>query len=119
MLRHLGSHLLCCYDVEGLPRTNNDLERCLRGIKTRYRRKNRNAYLLRYGSGVAYYEWWRKEPQGRLRLDDRFLGAACGPWRAVRTRTRLQCQPHLDRFRFQQHRDQFLATLEILWLSAC
>jgi hypothetical protein len=37
-LLHLRPHLVCCYDMEDFPRTNNDLERCIRAIKTRYRR---------------------------------------------------------------------------------
>jgi hypothetical protein len=76
VLRHLLPHVVCCYDIKGLARTNNDLERCIRAIKTRSRRisgrKNWNAYLLRYGSGVAYYEWWNTQPQGQIQLDDRF-----------------------------------------------
>jgi hypothetical protein len=123
VLRHLQPHLACCYDIEGLPRTNNDLERCIRAIKTRYRRisgrQNWNAYLLRYGSGVAYYEWWSKEPEGRSHLDARFLSLTRGPWREVRARARLLHQPQLDRFRFQHHRQQFLSTLENLWSDAC
>ena len=30
--------LIQCYDLEGLPRTNNDMEGFIRAIKTRYRR---------------------------------------------------------------------------------
>lgn len=123
VLRHLQPHLVCCYDVEGLPRTNNDLERCIRAIKTRYRRisgrKNWNAYLLRYGSGVAYYEWWSQEPEGRLRLDARLSSITRGSWRAIRTRARAQHQPQLDRFRFQHRRQQFLVALEAQWSDAC
>ncbi len=57
-LTHLRAQLTCCFNIKGTPRTNNDLERCIRAIKTRYRRicgrKNWNAYILRYGSCVAY-----------------------------------------------------------------
>ena len=56
----LRAQLIVCYDVAGLPRTNNDMEGFIRAIKTRYRRvsgrKNWNRYLLRYGRRVAYYE---------------------------------------------------------------
>ncbi len=41
--------LLYCYDVEGLPRTNNTMEGYIHSLKTRYRRvsgrKNWNSYL--------------------------------------------------------------------------
>lgn len=54
---NLRPHLIHCYDVVGLPRTNNDMERSIRSLKTRYRRisgrKNWNSYLVRYGSRVA------------------------------------------------------------------
>lgn len=58
VLSNLRPHLVQCYDRESFPRTNNEMERCIRGLKTRYRRisgrKNWNSYLLRYGRCVAY-----------------------------------------------------------------
>lgn len=121
-LTHLRAHLTCCYDVAELPRTNNDLERCIRAIKTRYRRicgrKNWNAYILRYGSCVAYYEWWATQPQGTYCLDMRLQQTTRGPWREVRQRTRTQHQEQLDRFRFKHHRQDFLAALQAQWESA-
>jgi hypothetical protein len=58
VLSNLRPHLVQCYDRQDFPRTNNDLERSIRSLKTPYRRisgrKNWNAYLLRYGRYVAY-----------------------------------------------------------------
>lgn len=75
---HLRPHLIHCYDVAQFPRTNNDMEGCIRAIKTRYRRisgrKNWDAYLLRYGRRVAYYEWWAR---GRLNAS-KSLTRSCG-----------------------------------------
>jgi hypothetical protein len=49
--------LVQCYDIDGFPRTNNEMERTIRAIKMHYRRisgrKNWNNYLLRYGRCVA------------------------------------------------------------------
>jgi len=122
-LVHLRPHLVCCYDVKDFPRTNNDLERCIRAIKTRYRRicgrKNWNTYVLRYGSAVAYYEWWHTQPQGIEQLEVRLQQMTRGPWRAVRSRARAQHREQLDRFRFRHHREAFLAGLEAQWLAAC
>jgi len=122
-LSHLRPHLVCCYDVENFPRTNNDLERCIRAIKTRYRRicgrKNWNSYVLRYGSCVAYYEYWQSLPQGSQNLDARLRQATRGSWKQVRSRARIQHHEQLDRFRFQHHRQAFLAGLEAQWLAAC
>ncbi len=57
MLSNLRPYLMQCYDRQDFPRTNNDMERSIRGLKTQYRRvsgrKNWNAYLLRYGRSVA------------------------------------------------------------------
>jgi Transposase IS66 family len=51
VLSNLRPHLVQCYDRQDFPRTNNDMERSIRALKTPYRRvsgrKNWNAYLLR------------------------------------------------------------------------
>jgi hypothetical protein len=61
VLSNLRPHLVQCYNRADFPRTNNDMERSIRGLKTQYRRvsgrKNWNAYLLRYGRCVAYAAW--------------------------------------------------------------
>ncbi len=47
VLSNQRPHLVQCYDREDFPRTNNDMERSIRGLKTRYcrisGRKNWNA----------------------------------------------------------------------------
>ena len=57
----LRPHFIQCYELEGLPRTNNGMEQYIRHLKTRYwrisGRKNWNAYLLRYGSSIANSDW--------------------------------------------------------------
>ena len=51
VLSNLRPYLVQCYDRQDFPRTNNEMERSIRRLKTRYRRisgrKNWNAYLLR------------------------------------------------------------------------
>jgi hypothetical protein len=46
--------LFTCYNVEGLPRTNNELERFIRPSKMRHRRvsgrKNVHDFTIRYGA---------------------------------------------------------------------
>lgn len=58
--KNMSPRLFHCYDLEALPRTNNDMEGFIRSVKTRYRRvsgrKNWNRYLIRYGARVACYE---------------------------------------------------------------
>jgi Transposase IS66 family len=65
VLSNLRPYLMQCYDRTDFPRTNNDMERSIRALKTQYRRvsgrKNWNTYLLRYGRCVAYAAWWEQE----------------------------------------------------------
>ena len=60
VLTRMQPHLLVWTATAGLPRTNKDLERFIRAMKTRYRRmsgrKNWQSYLLRYGQRIAFYE---------------------------------------------------------------
>jgi DNA polymerase elongation subunit (family B) len=62
VLKNLRPHLIQCYDVQGFPRTNNEMEGAIRKMKTSYRRisgrKNWNAFLLRHGRNIAFYDWW-------------------------------------------------------------
>ena len=52
VLSNLRPYLVQCYDRQDFPRTNNEMERSIRSLKTQYRRisgrKNWNSYLLRY-----------------------------------------------------------------------
>jgi len=115
---NLRSHLICCYDQAGLPRTNNDMEGFIRAIKTRYRRisgrKNWNRYLLRYGRRVAYYE----AEGGSERLGHAVRGLTPTQWRTARTEQR-DCQAdHLKQHRFRHHRSDYLHHLEARWAES-
>ena len=80
VLTHLRPGLVHCYDIEGFPRTNNEMERTIRAIKMQYRRisgrKNWNKYLLRYGRCVASSSMvgaasgWRGAPARSLTAGD-------------------------------------------------
>jgi hypothetical protein len=124
VMRHLRPGLVQCYDLPGFPRTNNDMEISIRALKTRYRRisgrKNWNAYLLRYGRCVAYYEWWMQQPNGSALLEARLRQTPPHLWRAVRQQT-CHCQrEQLNRFRFRHHPHPYLAALEQRWeQTAC
>ena len=122
VMSHLRAGLVQCYDLPGFPRTNNDMEISIRVLKTRYRRisgrKNWNAYLLRYGRCVAYYEWWMEQPNGSALLEARLRQAAPDLWRSVRQQTRNCHREQLNRFRFRHHPQAFLASLEQRWEHA-
>ena len=117
--QRLRPHLIQCYDVEGLPRTNNDTERYIRSLKTRYRRmsgrKNWNSYLLRYGRDVAYYDCWQQQAGGDIRLQERLKRVSHPQWRAARGTSQSVHSEQLKRWRFRHQRDRYLHTLESRW----
>jgi hypothetical protein len=122
---NMRPHLIQCYDLERLPRTNNDMEGFIRAIKIRYRRisgrKNWNRYLLRYGRRVAYYEALAQQPDG---LSDLTARVRCVPhplWRVARSEQRHSQQEQLKQYRVRYRRKSFLAGLEARWaeLAAC
>ena len=114
--------LVHCYDVEGFPRTNNDLERTIRAIKMHYRRisgrMNWNSYFLRDGRCVAYQEWWHQQPDGDALLQARLHDVAPTSWRQVRQETRTCHQEQLNRYRFRHRPLAYLAALETRWQQA-
>ena len=116
---NLRPHLIHCYDVVGLPRTNNDMERSIRSLKTRYRRisgrKNWNSYLLRYGSRVAYYDCLVQQQGGEAHLEERLTHVSHQQWRASRAQSRMSPSESLKRWRFRHKRDLYLRTLELRW----
>jgi hypothetical protein len=122
VLSNLRPHLVQCYDREEFPRTNNDMERSIRRLKTRYRRisgrKNWNAYLLRYGRSIAYYEWWEQDEARRQQLIERASKLDHTRWRVLRREASVAQHEQLTRFRFRHKRQALLASLEARWAAA-
>ena len=122
VLSNLRPHLVQCYDREEFPRTNNDMERSIRRLKTRYRRisgrKNWNAYLLRYGRSIAYYEWWEQDAARRQQLIERVSKLDHTRWRVLRREASVAQHEQLTRFRFRHKRQALLASLEARWATA-
>jgi len=116
---NMREHLIQCYDLASLPRTNNDMEGFIRAIKTRYRRisgrKNWNRYLLRYGRRVAYYEAGVRMNDGASGIDARVWQVAHERWRMARAEQRLCQEEQLKQYRVRHRRQQFLAGLEARW----
>ncbi len=121
-LANLRPHLVQCYDRKDFPRTNNQMERSIRGLKTQYRRisgrKNWNAYLLRYGRCVAYAAWWEQDAAHRQQLEQRAGRLDRARWRDLRRETTAAQSEQLKRFRFRHKRQQFLDSLEARWATA-
>jgi hypothetical protein len=110
--------LFASYDVAGLPRTNNELERFIRQIKMSQRRvsgrKNVQDFIIRYGAYAALVDEAESLDELLLRLEQvdqaEFLKE-----RQQLTLTLLQ-EAKVHRFRF--HRADFLADLEARWEAA-
>src|SRR5207302_2750992 len=98
VLTNLRPYLVQCYDRQDFPRTNNDMERSIRGLKTQYRRvsgrKNWNAYLLRYGRCVAYAVWWEQDTAHRKLLEQRAAWLDRVRWRELRRETAVAQSEH-------------------------
>ena len=122
VLSNQRCRLIQCYDQQDFPRTNNELERRIRAIKTRYRRitgrKNWNSYLLRYGRCVAFYGWWEQDAEH----SEQFLQQAAHldrvTWRTQRQASKTATRCQLKRFRFRHRRQAFLTSLEARWEGA-
>jgi hypothetical protein len=118
----LRPQLIQCYDVEGLPRTNNDMEGFIRAIKTRYRRvsgrKNWNRYLLRYGRRVAYYEAQVRSAGGEAGVNGAVGQVTPEQWRGGRAEQRARQEEQLKQYRFRHKRAKFLQRLEERWADA-
>lgn len=118
----LRPHLIQCYDVKDFPRTNNDMERYIRSLKTRYRRvsgrKNWNAYLLRYGSCIAYYDCIEHEHMSFTEVECLLQHVGHQRWRQTRTQWREAQNEQLKRYRFRHKRERYLLELEARWATA-
>jgi hypothetical protein len=121
-LSNLRPHLVQCYDREGFPRSNNEMERRIRALKTRYRRisgrKNWNSYLLRYGRCVAYYDWWEQDACRQQQLVQHVARLDRAHWRELRRQSKTAQSEQLKRFRFRHKRELYRASLEARWATA-
>jgi hypothetical protein len=121
VLTRMQPHLFAWMRQAGLPRTNNDLERFIRAMKTRYRRmsgrKNWQAYLLRYGQRIAFFETsCRGEDPAACECHLRRVAYALWPHACRQHRPlahRLRTQ-----FRFAHRRPDVLRSLENRWGQA-
>ncbi len=122
VLTSLRPYLLECYDRTDFPRTNNEMERSIRGLKTQYRRisgrKNWNAYLLCYGRSVAYAAWWEQGPAHQQQFEQRVGQLNRDRWRELRHESTVAHREQLTRFRFRHKQQAFLASLETHWEAA-
>jgi hypothetical protein len=122
VLSNARPYLIQCYDQKNFPRTNNETEGSIRKLKTRYRRisgrKNWNAYLIKYGRCIAFYEWWNKEPKRWQQFQERARYINRAQWKEARKETKVAQSEQLKRFRFRHKREKIIPTLEDRWAQA-
>jgi len=113
-----GPLVFTCYDVAGLPRTNNDLEQLFGGLRHQLRRatgqKSAPASLVVYGAtrlpaAVA--------SQAHLFTAEELASADIQQWRTVRARLDQRHLPRLLGRRFRQDPDTYLQALEERWVK--
>lgn len=107
--------LFKCYDVEGLPRTNNELERFLRRIKMGQRRisgrKNVQEFVIRYGSYVAFIDY----PESLDQLLGRLNKVSQSEFLKERQALEVTLLREQKRYRFRHKRAAYLKELEWHW----
>ncbi len=117
VLRRLGDGLYHCYDVPGLPRTDNDLEQFYRRVKTLERRitghKRSDTFVVRVGGFAVYATAASHATESELL---RQLGAVPAEmWQAERATLWANQERQAKMRRFRLHRAAYLADLEARW----
>lgn len=122
VIDHARPYLIHCYDLPDFPRTNNETEGAIRKMKTGYRRitgrKNWNAYLLRYGRYVAFYDWWGRDHKKWQQLTT--LAKKIKPvyFQQMQREAKLSQSGQLKRFRFHHQTQKYLGSLHDRWEAA-
>ena len=110
--------LFASYDVTGLPRTNNELERYIRQIKMSQRRvsgrKNVQDFIIRYGAYAALIDEAESLDELLLRLEQ----VDHAEFLKERQQLNLTLLQEVKVHRFRFHRADFLADLEARWEAA-
>lgn len=107
--------LFTCYDVDGLPRTNNELERYMRRIKSGQRRilgrKNVHDFIIRYGRFAACIDY----QEGVDELLTRLQQVSQDDFLHERRALDVALLREQKRHRFRHHQSAYLRELEDRW----
>jgi hypothetical protein len=117
VLRRLGDGLYHCYDVPGLPRTDNALEQFYRRLKTTQRRitghKRADAFVVRAGGFAVYATATSDCTESELR--QRLATVSAADWQRQRALLRATQARQTKMRRFRLRRAAYLADLEVRW----
>jgi hypothetical protein len=119
VLRRLGPGLYRCYDVPGLPRTDNALEQFHRRLKSGQRRitgrKRPAASVVGLGGGAVYATAAGAAPEAALLRQ--LAGVPAAHWRQARVTLRATQHRQVERRRFRRDPAAYLADLEARWAA--
>lgn len=119
VLRRLADGLYYCYDVPGLPRTDNDLEHFYRRVKASERRitgrRRSDSFVVRVGGFAIYAVTASATPESQLCRQLAVVPAEL--WLAARATLRANQARQTKMRRFRLHRAAYLADLEARWCS--
>lgn len=117
VLEHFRDYLYHCYDIPGLPRTNNDLEQFYRRVKATERRitghRRSDTFVVRMGGFAAYALATDHVDEADLRAV--LARVPSSDWLAERQTLRTIQERQTQMRRFRLHRDAYLADLEARW----
>ena len=117
VLRRLGDGLDHCYDVPGLPRTDNDLEHFSRSMKAGERRttgrRRSDTFVVRLGEFAVYAV--AAEELSEATLNRQLGGVSATDWVREREKLRANQERQTKMRRFRLRRDTYLADLEARW----
>jgi len=119
VLRRLGEGLYHCYDVPGLPRTDNALEQFYRRVKTEQRRitgrKRADAFVVRVGGFAVYATAASGTAESVLR--EHLAAVPAVSWQQQRVHLRQTQARQTKMRRFRLRRAVYLADLEARWAA--
>jgi hypothetical protein len=117
VLRRLGEGLYHCYDVAGLPRTDNALEQFYRRVKSQQRRitghKRADTFVVRVGGFAVYATASSDTTEAEVRRQ--LAQVPAGAWQQQRAQLRATQTRQTKMRRFRLHRAAYLADLEARW----
>jgi hypothetical protein len=117
VLLRLGDGLYHCYDVPGLPRTDNELEQFYRRVKSGERRitghRRSDNFVVRVG-GFAVYAI-AASGLSENQLAQQLAGIPADKWQSERAVLRANQERQTKMRRFRLHREAYLADLEARW----
>lgn len=110
--------LFVCYDVPGLPSTNNKLEAFFGHLKTNQRRitghKSVNSFVLRYGAYAAFVD----KSESKIDLLTRFQQFDRAAYQRERQQLQRILSERKDYHRFCHKLDTVVKELEVEWAVA-